>query len=196
MRKLKMSLGLNLDSISFQSHFLSLSLCFAAQETYIWKATPPFPRQHPLHTNRTYEDSCGFTHTFTASHTHTHTHFWNMWYIHSSNEFVLQFCSEDKSVELDFLKKMWVCLPVQNLHPLRCCYLVATICRVFFTIAMLYDILVSRYSLGPSFYISQQDSFCIFYHGSGKIASKLAWNENSLYPLSKCMRMLYFFMTL
>lgn len=71
--KLKMSLGLNLDSISFQSHFLSLSLCFAAQETYIWKATPPFPRQHPLLTNRIYENFCGFTHTFTASHTHTHT---------------------------------------------------------------------------------------------------------------------------
>lgn len=61
-------LGLNLYSISFQSHFLSLSLCFASQ-----KATPPFPRQHPLHKNRTYEDSCGFTHTFTASHTHSHT---------------------------------------------------------------------------------------------------------------------------
>ncbi len=45
-----------------------LCLCFASQ-----KATPPFPRQHPLFKNRTYEDSCGFTHTFTASHTHSHT---------------------------------------------------------------------------------------------------------------------------
>lgn len=127
--KLKMSLELNLDSISFQSHFLSLSLCFAAQETYIWKATPPFPRQHPHLTNRTYEDSCGFTHTFTASH--THTHFWNMWYIHSSNEFVLQFCSEDTSVELDFYWRRCECAKLASTI-LRCCYLVATICRMFF----------------------------------------------------------------